>query len=305
MRIRLKPFCIIDTVWTGDIRITIKEYLTDEIIDYIANKPFDYIILGNGDWRDIDKLIKYKNKIKELRIDSESIDWKTVSEFSCIQDLSIAGRYKCDLEFKKFKKLKHLRTYWNDGYEKTVNNLNTLKSLVITQYREKDFTTLKKMDKLEFLEMVHSRKLESLKSIDNFKNLKCLELIGCSKLTDIKALSKLPKLEFLHIDKCKMETDYSALGDLKVIKDICFGGEMKDIQWVKKLKTLTKLRFNCKLEDGNLDFLYDMPNLQLIVFNNKRNFSIKLKDIQKHLENKGYNQDQLRGEMMSTSDAYK
>ncbi len=304
MIIELKPRCIIYPLSDGNIRILVKDRLSEEIIDYIAEKPFDKLALSYGSWSDVGRLIKHKKKIKYLSIESDDIDWKSVSELSYIERLFISGRYKCNLEFSKLIRLKHLNTDWNDGYEKTLKNLNNLKSLVIRNYREKDFKTLEKMDELEFLEIVGTRTLNSLSSFENIKKLRYLEIHNCGKLADVSEAIELPKLESLWLSNCKMENDYSVLGELKTINEIFIGGEMKDLKWLKKLKTLTKLRFNCKLEDGGLDFLYEMPNLKLVIFNDKRNFSIKLNDMKKYLENKGYDQAVLRQERVSISDAY-
>jgi hypothetical protein len=296
MIIELEPRCTVYPLPNGDVRVLVKEKLSEEVIDFIAEKPFDVLTLADGEWQDVQRLIKHRKKIKNLQIQSDDIDWGSVSELSYIENLSVGGRYKCDLEFAKLKNLKHLFTDWNDGYENTLKNLNHIKSLVITGYREKDFNTLGSMDSLESLELRTTRTLTSLGSIENFKKLKQLTIHSCGKLTNVSQVSELEKLEYLFLDKCTMETDYSYLSELKSIKEIVIGGEMSNLKWLKNLKTLTKLRFNCKLADGDLDFIYGMPNLQLVVFNNKRNFSIKLKDVQKYLEDKGYDQNALRYE---------
>ena len=66
MIIELKPRCIIYPFPDGDIRILVKERLSKEIIDYIANKPFDDLSFGYGSWQDVNQLIKHKEKIKNL-----------------------------------------------------------------------------------------------------------------------------------------------------------------------------------------------------------------------------------------------
>ncbi|MGX5202405.1 hypothetical protein [Aliikangiella sp. IMCC44632] len=305
MMIELKPRCIVHTTANGDIRIFAKDNLSEEIVNYIAKEPFDKLSLSYGSWQDVGRLIPHKKKIKYLSVESDDVDWQSLSELSYVERLFIGGRYKCELDFSKLNRLKYLNTDWNDGYEKSLKNLNKLKSLVIRGYREVDFSTLESMEDLEFLEIVSTRSLSSLAAIQKFKNLRYVDIHNCGKLTSVQELVELPKLESLWLNKCKKSTDYSKLSGLKEIKELFIGGEMHDLQWIRSLKSLTKLRFNCKLEDGDLDFLNDMPNLKLIVFNDKRNLSVKLRDIQKRLEERGFDQVALRQERVSVADAYK
>lgn len=308
MMIELPPKCFISQQpISGEISILVKDTLSDEIIDYIANKPFDELSLSYGSWQDVNRLIKYKDKIKQLHIASDDIDWQSVSELSYIESIhiDIGAQGKCSLAFNKLIHLKHLHSDWCKGFEQTLKNLNKLKSLVIDGYKEEDLNTLEKMNSLEFLELRGTRTLKSLNAINRFKNLRYLEIDNCGKLADVSAAVELPKLESLWLDKCKMENDYSVLESLSSINEVFIGGAMHDLKWLKKLKTLTMLRLDCRLEDGELDFLYDMPNLKFVLFNNKRNFSVKIKDIQKYLTDKGHNQEELRMTGLTFDETFK
>ncbi|OUR82679.1 hypothetical protein A9Q75_05155 [Colwellia psychrerythraea] len=294
-------------MWNDSLYVVVKDRLSEEVIDYIAHKPFDVLSLSHGKWHDVSRLIKYKDKITELNIRGDDIDWQSISELSYIERLfiDIGAGSKCDLALNKLTHLKHLNSDWCKGFEHNLKNLDNLKSVVIRGYKKEDFNSFEKMVSLEFLELVGTRTLSSLDAINNFKKLRYLEIGNCGKLANVSAAIDLPKLESLWLDKCKVDNDYSVLSNLSSINEIFIGGAMQDLRWLKNLKTLTRLRLDCKLEDGELDFLYDMPNLKFVLFNNKRNFSVKIKDIQKHLEAKGHNQAELRMTGLTFDEAFK
>lgn len=74
--------------------------------------------------------------------------------------------------------------------------------------------------------------------------------------------------------------------------------DQKDINWIKGIKNLQKLIFGGNLQNGNVDFLLNMPNLQLILCNNKRNYSLKRKDFEKVSIAKGYDIAKLTNERL-------
>lgn len=307
MMIEISPRCFTYShPISGEICVLVKDCLSEEVIDYIANNPFDELSLSYGSWQDVNRLVEFKDKISQLQIGSDDIDWHSVSKLSNLErvHIDIGARGKCDLEFNQLVNLKHLHTDWCKGFELTLKNLNKLKSLVIDGYKGKNLKTFNEMEELEFIELRGTRELQSLNGIDKFKKLRYLELDNCSKLEDVSGVIELPKLESIWLDKCKTENDYSILGNLKSINEMFIGGALKDLNWIKNIKTLTLLRLDCKLEDGGLDFLYDMPNLKFVTFNNKRNFSVKLKEIQNYLESKGHNQEELKMEGLTFDEAF-
>ena len=287
----------IDKLFNERVRLWIKDQLTKESINAIATKKFSFIKIDDGDWRDLDILLEYKSKITNLIINTKNLDWNIISKFVDLEELDVRPSFKCNIEFEKLEKLRKLTISWNNGYEKLVTNLNNLVSLAISNLNCSSLETFGNMQNLKSFGIIHSRKISSLKNIGNFKKLEYIWLQGCGKLNDYSELALLPNLKVLRLDNCKKEYDYSVLGQLQNIDKIIIGGAMKDFQWVKKLKTLRILRFNCTIEEGDLGFLYDMPNLELIYFNDRHNFSIKAKDMHNHLTEKGYDQEALKNEI--------
>lgn len=305
MMIKLKPNCTIDKLPNGQIRVRMKEGLSEEIKFYLINEPFDKIDIGEGDWSDLEVMLQCSSKIKLLSIGTNNVDWDVISKLDSLERLFIRGKFKGCPELHSLSNLKHLSVYWSDCYEENCKNLSDLVSLDLVGFGCSNLEPLGRMDSLEYLSIQSSRKLNSLNGISNCSKLKFVEIEGSTALSNAEGLTRLPNLEYLRLANCKSDYDYSFLSQLSSLKEISLSGEMKDLKCLRGLASLEMIRFDCKLDDGELDFLYEMPKLKFVLFNNKKNYSVKIKDIQKHLEEKGFDQASLRLEGAEFSDVFK
>lgn len=278
--------------------VIIKWQVTAEAKDFIRNNEFDYLILDAtepGGLGDLGFLLDKKDKIRDITINNDEIDWDIINQLTSIRTMNIGGWFNCHgLDFRKLPELTFLETYWNKGYEDTLSNLKKLKALKIIGYKSESLEGLGAMPALQYMLLALSRNLTSLTGIERFKALKFLDLESCSQLVDIESLPKCTKLMYLILTKCNRLTHFEAIGQLKSLTELILGGDTQNIAWLKNLKHLEKLRLDCKLDNGNLDFLYDMENLQFVLFKNKKNYTVKIKDIQQYLEDKGHDQTRLR-----------
>lgn len=280
----------------NQIGVVIKQRVTEEAKKFIRKNHFDYLILDHtepGGMKDLGVLVDNKEKIVDLRINNDDVDWDCVNQLTSIRILKVGGWFNCNgLDFRKLPNLVYLETDWNSGYEDTLKDLKQLRCLELRGCKSESLEGFGKMPKLEFFQMTYSRTPKTLSGIQSFRSLKNLELIACSNLTDISALEACKKLQLLHIENCNRFLDGSSIADLKTITHLRLFGKMKTLQWLQDMKKLYSLRFDCKLDDGNLDFLYKMKNLKFIDFANKKNLSVKNKDIRQFLEEKGFDQEE-------------
>lgn len=290
------PFQLVDG-FNNTKGVIIKWQVTEDAKQYILNKPFDYLILDateKGGLGDLNFLIDAKEKIKCIRINNDQIDWSIINQLENLQVMHIGGWFNCvGLEFNKLKKLAYLKSYWNEGYSNSLRDIKSLQALTLLGLKETDLSFLGESPNLKYLALYNSRKLASI-GVEgkNFKSLKHLEISGCSNFNDISGLSTSETLEFLHLD-AKRFSDSDGLSKIKNLSHLILAAEFKDLKWLVNLKKLMLLRMSCKLSDGNLDFLFNMPNLQHVAFNNKRNYTVKEKDIQQYLTDKGYDQEEV------------
>ena len=189
--------------------------------------------------------------------------------------------------------LSYLETYWNKGYEETLCDLKALRGLKIVGCKMPDLTSFGKMPNLKYFSLVHSRTPKSLNGAEQFKKLTTLELEANSNLMNISALSSCKKLQYLWLVNCNRMNKGEKIASIDTLSHLVLVGQMDTLAWMKECKNLMSMRLDCKLDDGNIDFFYDIPKLKYISFNNKKNYSVKVKDVQAHLTAKGHNQEEV------------
>lgn len=289
------PFQIIDAV-DGKTGVLIKWHVTDEAKKFISSNNFDYLILDctePGGMDDLGFLVDNKEKIKDIRIHNDEINWDIINQLTSIRVLKIGGWFDCrGLDFRKLKELAYLKTDWNKGYDESLGDLKNLRGMELHGCGMKNFESFGKMPKLEYLSIYRARTPESLAGFENFKKLNHLQLEACCNINDIAALTVCKNLQYLEVVNCNKLRDASAIADIEKLSHLIIVGQFDTVSWLKTMRKLYTLRMDCKLEDGNIDFLYDMKNLKFINYNNKKNYTVKVKDIQKFLEDKGYDQEE-------------
>lgn len=269
--------------------------IPDAAIEYmLSGERFDSLVLRADDLTDYNFLVSHKEKIKSLSLYSDYVDWEAVSQLTNLRHLTIGDGYSnCSLNYKSLKSLTRLDIDWYKGCDESLRNLQGLTALTITRLGTESLDFLEEMNSLEYLAISHSRKLVSLNGINKFKRLRVLHLASNSLLSDINGLSECNCIELLFLNKNKKLHDYSSISKLRKLDELILVGSSDSVSWLPKLKSLTHLRMDCKLDDGNLDFLLDMKNLKFIRLKDKKGQSVKFKDIQAHLEGKGHDQQAL------------
>ncbi len=299
MMIDTKDFDV-TTPWGDDVVVTVRNAspdggIPDGAMEYISSgKRFDSLILRADDLTDYNFLVSHKESIKGLSLHCDNVDWESISELSNLRHLTIGGGYSnCTLNFNKLESLTRLDIDWYKGCDKYLGNLKGLTALTITSLGTESLEFLEEMKSLKYLAVSHSRKLISLKGIDKFQKLRVLHLASNSLLSDMNNLSECNNIELLFLNKNKKLLDYSPISKLRKLDELVLVGSSDSVSWLPKLKSLTHLRMDCKLDDGNLDFLFGMKNLKFIRLKDKKGQSVKFKDIQIHLEGKGHDQQAL------------
>lgn len=291
----IKPQFEVMDLGLGEVVITMKGAVTNDAENFIRDNEFDSLVIDPGFFEDLSFLKEHKKKIKNIRIRSSDIDWKIISQLSELRSLSIDTDSVTDIDFTKLKKLAYLELgYWLVGLEDSLKDIESIKALKINFYSLDSLVALGRMRSLEYLLIHNSRKIESLSGVSQFNNLRYLEVSNCSKLADIRDLSECPNIRGLFFSKCKGIVEYKVICEISKLEELTLSCKTDSVSWIEKLKYLKLLRLDCNLDDGSLDFLYKMISLRLVLFNNKKNYSVKIAEIRNHLESKGYDQEEMR-----------
>lgn len=215
-----------------------KTYKTYKIIDH--GDGWGPILLPTGPWSDdFIKVIKRKN-ITGLRF-SFSFGWRDV-DMSFLAGLKDLGLRKIDIyhwdvkdvsplgflpelesislqtllttapDFTQFKNLTHFFTNWRT---KTASALNcsALEYLNIVNYPREDLENLRHMKALKSL-YLSSRKLTSLKGVEDLSALEKLDLYACTQLRSLNGIEGCQRLQSVDVHSCNKLGDLSQFGSL-------------------------------------------------------------------------------------------
>ena len=283
------PFQIVGAP-SGKVGALIKWRVTEKAKQFVRDNHFDYMVLDAsepGGMDDLGFLVENREKIRHIMIMNDQIDWEVLNQLTSLRKMYIGGWFDCrGLEFRRLENLTHLESYWNKGYEDSLCDLPKLKELKLIGFKSESLETLGALPSLKSLSIVLSRHLTSFRGLQGSTELEKLFIESCSNLINISALSACNDMGDIHLAKCKRLADVSVIGQLVKLRQLVLTGKFPDLLWIENLKELTEIRFDCDLENGNIDFLYHLPNLQDWAFRNKKNYSVKAKDFEKHLKPK-------------------
>jgi len=127
-------------------------------------------------------------------------DVKVLEELPLIEVLGLQFSSSKKIDFSHFTKLRIALLTWTKGLE-SLFSINNIEYLNIQNYPYTNLTPIEHMTKLNRL-CITSRKLESLKGIENLVNLEELDLYNCQQLASKVGTEKLKKLQKIDIEKC-------------------------------------------------------------------------------------------------------
>ena len=169
----------------------------------------------------------------------------------------------------------------SDFGKKNYNNIKTVKSLGVSNYKEADLTNLFSSSILDTLIVIQC-KIKSLEGLQKSEKMQCLYLYYNRSLQDISALSKVKKtLRTLRIENCPKIEDFSVLGELENLEllELSGGNTLSSLSFLKSMKNLKTFAFSMNVLDGDLS-----PCLNLSYVYSERNrkhYNLKNADLPK------------------------
>lgn len=139
--------------------------------------------------------------------------------------------------------------------------LEALKDLKSLQLAHTSMTTLAPLAghrKLERLDVIVGRQLESIEALADLPQLLCLYIAETHKISSLEPIRHLKNLQALIIVDCGEIDSLAPLADLKALKAVSFAGAKTTIR------------------DGDLSPLTGLPNLAMLMFGARRHYSHKL-----------------------------
>ena len=236
---KIKPFQVdyeidTDTVWFENHNI-------ERCIEATHKLGLRHIHLQtNG--IDFLKDVRLKN-VKGITIQFEIDNIELLYHYKKLTHLGLPQNIKIEFDFSNFKDMVYLggtlpRKYVN------LDHLINLKYTYLFDYRKKDFSDFAGCLSLQRL-WIYSLNIENLNGLSNLINLAELDLERCPKLTSLEGIGRENKnLKKVHLENCK---------------------NLKKAESLKTLIGLTQLRLYNILELNSLEFLNDLPNLEILM----------------------------------------
>ena len=159
--------------------------------------------------------------------------------------------------------------------------LNALKSLIVSNYKHHDLTSLIGSNSLDTLSILNSN-ISSLKGLDISDKVAVIRIEDCHKLDDISTLSYCADtLKGLLISDCNRIKDYSPLSSLHhLVRLTLWGsGSIDNLSFVKDMPLLKTITLGVNVQDGDLSPLDSIESVSIYPF--RRHYNRKQSDYTK------------------------
>lgn len=266
-------------------------YWDPSLKDFIQENNIDYLMLSDGKWGDLSFLESVKNYIKKLVFHSHS-DEEILGGLHYLfelESLSLEVVSKTPLDFSCFPKLKKCNLYWNKTFSENLFSIMGLEELTIRGWKSSNFAPFTNLKNLLELNIRQSGIIDT-NGISALKQLEILVLYDLRKLVEMGDISNLEKLQKLDLGNCKKASSIDFISSLNALRHLSLYsmGRIRSLEFLNDLKNLETFFFDGStiIEDGNLNILTELPNLNLIGFQNRKHYSHKNIDLRKLLENR-------------------
>jgi len=201
-----------------------------------------------------------------------------------LKDFSI-GYNKKRIDFVQFQSLERVSLSWSIGYE-SLFECKRLKDVAIARLPEDRLPFLAHLPNLESLALSLCR-FTDLQNLPELPKLVRLSLIVCNRLQRLKGLESFPNLRVLWIEQAKSLSDIDAVAFLRALRTLVLRDcpQVKNIKALVGLPDLESVSFSATtdIRDGDLSPLESLPSLTNADFKDRRHYSKKNIDFRKDL----------------------
>ncbi len=217
--------------------------------------------------------------VLDLRMASD----RGAADVPTLRKLSLETYARNPIDFTQLPLLERLSFNWRPHAESVFASTG-LTSLRISALPRVDLTDLRKLVRLKALRLDNSRRLSSLRGLEDCHELRVVSMRGCSSLEDISALASLSSsLEDVELDVCRKLRDVTVLAGLSRIKRLSLVdcGPIPSLAVIEGLHALEEFYFygTTVVEDGDMTPLLRLPALRRVAFAARRHYSHREEDV--------------------------
>ncbi|MCA5005252.1 hypothetical protein [Sphingobacterium bovistauri] len=249
----------------GDDAKSVQELITEKNIKnlIISREIKEEDFLGNPDFKSIFQLVEilHLNKI-EIGESEKLYAFQNLKRFEIVD---CTHHCKEPIDFLNFTNLEEVVMPYSKRFVNLFNHPK-LKMIMLENFNQPKFI-FPENNVLETLSIEKSKDCD-WSSLTNFNNLISLYLVKVPSLIDISWMPHLSNLKDIELSNCKkVENCIENIANIKTLDTIflSYMGDFETLEPLKKLSHLKELNIENggKLTDNkNVDFLFDMPNLE-------------------------------------------
>lgn len=240
-----------------------------------------FSILKDQKVENTDFLKKY-TFLKSLDITSScDYDFSFLSYLKGLHNLTInTADSKDTIDLSSLENLETLSINWRKGKISGLEKCTKLTSLVISEYKEENFSPIKSVNLISL--KIKTSTIKSDQGIENLPKLKHLELGNCRKLKSLNSIKQLKNLETLLLNSCSNIADYHPLEALSSLKELNITDckNINTIGFISNLPNLSKLSLlgNSIVIDGNMT---PAQNIKELFYRHYDHYNLKI-ETKKH-----------------------
>lgn len=281
----------------GVVTLSLRGSVTAGMIDATRGKRFSRLVLGYGIWQGLDFL--RGRDIEHLVVRGEQVDWDTVTTWSRLRVLVLEGSLKTPIDFSAFPDLQFLDGYSDAAMDRSLPGARSLVALRLHKASMAGIEAFAKLPNLRALSVVQGTKLTLASRALESPGLRYAEFVRCTGIGEIGDLSRCSDLVALNFERCNKIADVREVATAPALREFLLDtAEVPTLRPLAAAPALERLRFDCRIADGDLSFLFDMPKLRFCLFRPSRNFNRSMDEVREHLEREGHDQAALRKTLM-------
>lgn len=202
-------------------------------------------------------------------------DVSPIFQMKRLKTVSLYTKAKVAGDFTQLTHLQRVGLGWRSVFQ-SLYHLDTLRRINIIGYPEEDLTRWAYNTQLERLKL-QSRRLECLRGIERFPNIRQLHLYGCRKLQSLDEIGASSSIQELAISHCANIRDWSPisrLSNLRVLEiEDCH--DIDSVMPFARCRQLERLQIsrNTTILNGDLSSLKALPNLRTVLLARKKHYS--------------------------------
>lgn len=269
----------------GPPTLTLKGDLSSKDREALRGRQFVNLFIRHGDHSQLDYLASSFETIRILDVGSQHFDWTSISNMSSLGRISIGAYWRIPWDLFGNEHVESLSCTWDKRY--SVSNLRfpALRNLKVIGWCDESLDPLAQLKGLAYLDLVDSRDLRRLTSVESLSHLSTLRLRGAPKLRLLEGVDDLTQLIALHLEGLKRIERYDVLANLGSLRGLVLRGcaPIASLAVLSKLPELEVLVIgDTRVDDGDLEILQSYPSLKKVMFKNKRGYNWTANEAKKH-----------------------